>query len=542
MTMAQAWARHAVIYQVYPRSFADSDGDGIGDLPGVVSRLDYLADLGVDAVWLSPFFTSPMVDAGYDVADYRDVDPLFGTLADADRLLAGAHRRGLRVIIDLVPNHTSDRHPWFVEALAAPPGDPARERYLFRDGTGPDGGEPPNDWPSVFGGPAWTRVADGQWYLHLFAPEQPDLNWEHPQVRAEFVDVIRFWLDRGVDGLRIDVAHGMVKAPGLPGTAVASGELLDDLPIPYWDQDGVHEIFREWRKILDGYAPERIAVAEAWVSGPERLARYVRPDELHQAFNFDFLRTAWAADAYRAVIDSSLAAVETVGAPSTWVLASHDVVRPATRLARAERTGGAPGGAARGERPVDPAMGLARARAAALLMLALPGSAYLYQGEELGLPEVLDLPDAVRQDPQFRHTGGQMLGRDGCRVPLPWSGAAPPFGFGPPGSTPWLPQPAGWAALTVAAQRGDPHSTLSLYRDALRLRRELGLGLGPLRWLDQPAGGVLAFARPGLVCTTNCGPRPVPLRRRYGVPVLTSGPAPVPAVLPADTTVWWAAD
>jgi alpha-glucosidase len=541
MPIVESWARDAVIYQVYPRSFADSDGDGIGDLPGVISRLDYLAELGVEAIWLSPFYPSPMADAGYDVADYRDVDPVFGTLDDFDALLAAAHQRDLKIIIDLVPNHTSDQHPWFQEALAAGPGSPARERYLFRDGVGPDGAEPPNDWESVFGGPAWQRVADGQWYLHLFAPEQPDLNWEHPQVRAEFVDVIRFWLDRGADGLRIDVAHGMIKAPGLPGTAAVSAELLATTPTPYWDQDGVHEIYREWRKILDAYTPERIAVAEAWVPTLDRLSRYVRADELHQAFNFQFLRTPWSAEAYREVIVASIGVVESVGAAPTWVLSNHDVVRHATRLGRASatRVGWGPGGATRYEEPDDPVLGLTRARAATLMLLALPGSVYLYQGEELGLPEVLDLPDEVRQDPRFHNTGGEILGRDGCRVPIPWSGASQPYGFGPNGARPWLPQPADWARFTVDAQRGDPSSTWSLYRDALRLRRELRLGRGHLSWPDAPAPDLVMFERPGLVCTTNCGAAPVRLPQRYGEQLLASGPVTEAGVIPADTTIWW---
>jgi alpha-glucosidase len=542
MSTPHSWARDAVIYQVYPRSFSDSTGDGVGDLPGVIARLDYLVELGVDAIWLSPFYPSPMADAGYDVAGYRDVDPTFGTLADFDTLLAGAHRRGLKVIIDLVPNHTSDQHPWFQEALAAGPGSAARQRYLFRDGIGPGGAEPPHDRHSGFGGPAGKRVPHGQWYLHLFAPEQPDLDWEHPQVRAEFADIIRFWLDRGADGLRIDVAHGMVKAPGLPGTAVASAELLDGAHSPYWDQDGVHEIYREWRKILDGYTPERIAVAEAWVPTLDRLSRYVRRDELHQAFNFQFLRTAWSAEAYREVILSTIAAVEAVGAAATWVLSNHDVIRHATRLGRADAThsGGHPGGAIHDEPPVDPVLGLARARAATLMMLALPGSAYLYQGEELGLPEVLDIPAALRQDPRFHNSGGEFRGRDGCRVPIPWSGSAPPYGFGPEGSTPWLPQPAGWASLTVDAERRVPDSTWSMYRDALRLRRELRLGLGELAWPDPPAPDVVLFERTGLVCATNCGATAVQLPREYGEPVLTSGPVPEAGVLPANATIWFA--
>ncbi len=539
MPAPDSWARDAVIYQIYPRSFADADGDGVGDLPGITARLDHLVDLGVDAIWLSPFYRSPMADGGYDVADYRDVDPTFGTLSDFDALLAAAHARGLKVIVDIVPNHTSHQHPWFQEALAAGPGSPARQRYHFRAHSGD---QPPNNLQSIFGGPAWTRV-DSEWYLHMFASEQPDLNWEHPEVRAEFLDILRFWLDRGVDGFRIDVADSLIKPPGLPDVG-AEDDPTD--PHRYRDRDEVHQIYREWRAVLDRYQPERIAVAEAWVPGPKRLADYVRPDELHQAFNFRFLETPWDATAYRAVIDTSLTSMSAVGAPATWVLSNHDVVRHASRFGRTHgSTSGVAGGAARGEPPVDRALGLRRARAATLMMLALPGSAYLYQGEELGLPEVFDLPDELRQDPTFRRTGGAQLGRDGCRVPLPWSGTAAPFGFSPEGGKPWLPQPAEWATLTVAAQRQDPHSTLSMYRAALRIRRQLRLGRGELQWLDAPSPQVLLFHRTGLadgaglVCATNCGAEPVALGQRFGARVLASGPVSDDQVLPPDTTVWW---
>ncbi|MEE1751323.1 glycoside hydrolase family 13 protein [Streptomyces sp. SP18CS02] len=497
------WWRRAVIYQVYVRSFADSDGDGIGDLRGARERLPHLAGLGADAVWLTPFYASPQADGGYDVADYRAVDPLFGDLADADDLVRTAHELGLKVIVDIVPNHTSDRHPWFAAALAGRDGGPERARYHFRPGTGPDGALPPNDWESVFGGPAWTRTADGSWYLHLFAPEQPDLNWENQEVRAEFESVLRFWLDLGVDGFRIDVAHGMVKADGLPDIGHREQvRLIGSQQLPFFDQDGVHEIHRAWRRLLDGYGGERIAVAEAWAPSAERLALYVRPDELHQAFNFQFLNCAWDADALRRVIDDSLRATTSVGAPTTWVLSNHDVVRHTTRYGAGPR-------------------GLRRARAAALLMLALPGSAYIYQGEELGLPEVTDLPAEVRQDPAFLRGDGQDGLRDGCRVPLPWSGDTPPYGFGPGGS--WLPQPPGWRELSVEAQTGDPDSMLELYRDALAVRRaHPALGAGEaVEWLPAPEG-VLAFRRraagPGsgpwqgdLVCTVNTTGRPVAL-------------------------------
>ncbi|ASR38575.1 alpha-amylase [Prauserella marina] len=519
--MGKNWWRSAVIYQVYVRSFADSNGDGYGDLPGVRDRLGYLADLGVDALWLTPFYASPMADGGYDVADYREVDPLFGKLADAEALIDDAHRHGLRVIVDLVPNHTSSAHPWFAEALAAAPDSPERARYVFREGK--DGG-PPNDWESLFGGPAWTRLPDGQWYLHLFDAAQPDLNWEHPDVHAEFESILRFWLDRGVDGIRIDVAHGLVKAAGLPDVLhTGQAGLLGSAALPYFDQDGVHDIYREWRKILDSYEGDRIAVAEAWVPNAQRLALYLRQDELHQAFNFHYANAEWSAEQFRTVIYDSLAAVADVGAPSTWVLSNHDIERHVTRYGGGET-------------------GLRRARAAALLTLALPGSAYVYQGEELGLAEVTDLPEEVLADPMWERSGHTERGRDGCRVPLPWSGKEPSFGFGGPA---WLPQPSEWAALSVQAQTGDPDSTLSLYRNALRLRRDLPEGQP--RWFDA-GSDVLAFHRdPGFACTVNFGSSPVSLPRQGRI-LLSSIPeheleqTDETVLLPPDSAVWWTGD
>ncbi|MET9296006.1 glycoside hydrolase family 13 protein [Streptomyces sp. NPDC003077] len=515
------WWRDAVIYQVYPRSFADGNGDGMGDLRGVRDRLPYLKDLGVDAVWLSPFYASPQADAGYDVADYRAIDPMFGTLHDADAVIRDAHALGLRVIVDIVPNHCSDQHEWFQRAIKEGPGSPLRKRFHFRPGRGADGSQPPNDWESIFGGPAWTRLPDGEWYLHLFAAEQPDLNWDHPAVHDEFRSILRFWLDLGVDGFRVDVAHGLVKAAGLPDMGhTGQLKLLGNQALPFFDQDGVHEIYRSWRAVLDEYPGERIGVAEAWTPSAERTALYLRPDELHQAFNFQYLGTEWDAAALRAAIDESLDAMRPVGAPTTWVLSNHDVVRHRTRL----------GG------------GLPRARAATLLMLALPGSAYVYQGEELGLPEVTDLPDEVRQDPSFFRDSGQDGLRDGCRVPLPWSGTTAPYGFGDGGS--WLPQPAEWAELSVAAQTGDPASTLEFYRSALALRRaHPGLGAGDaVEWLPAPEG-VLAFRRTGgFGCVVNTTERAV----RVTVPgrvLLASGPVDAAGggecELPADTAVWW---
>ncbi|MFC4585930.1 glycoside hydrolase family 13 protein [Sphaerisporangium corydalis] len=519
---ATRWWRDAVIYQVYVRSFADGNGDGVGDLLGARSRLAYLAELGVDAVWLTPFYTSPMADFGYDVADYRDVDPIFGTLADARALIDDAHGHGMKIITDVVPNHTSDHHAWFVAALRAGPGSPERERYIFRPGRGEDGDLPPNDWESVFGGPAWTRVAGGEWYLHLFAPEQPDLNWDNPEVHAEFEAILRFWLDIGVDGFRVDVAHGMVKAAGLPDIgSPGQVEMLGTAVLPYFDQDGVHEIHRAWRRVLDSYDGERIGVAEAWAPSQERLARYVRPDELHQAFNFHFLKTPWDAEMLRRVIDESLATVVPVGAPTTWVLSNHDVRRHVTRYGDGET-------------------GLRRARAAALLMLALPGSAYVYQGEELGLPEVLDLPEEVCQDPQRLRAPGD--GRDGCRVPIPWAHSEPPFGFSPPGiEATWLPVPATWGPLSVESQLGDPDSTLSLYRAALRVRREHpALGDGTLTWRDSPSG-TLVFTRDGFACTVNTTGEPVELPRPGELLVASAAVTAEGEVirLAPDSAAWW---
>ncbi|WP_448640523.1 glycoside hydrolase family 13 protein [Geodermatophilus sp. URMC 63] len=535
---ARPWWRTAVVYEVYLRSFADADGDGLGDVEGLRGRLTHLADLGVDALWVTPWYPSPMADGGYDVAEYRDVDPRFGTLADVDALLADAHDLGLRVVVDLVANHTSAEHPWFRAALAAGPGSPERARYFFRDGRG-GGAEPPNDWISAFGGSAWTRVrepdgAPGQWYLHLFAPEQPDLDWGHPDVQEEFDGIVRFWLDRGVDGIRVDAAPAMAKAPDLPDAGHAPGASFDAgswVGNPHWDVDEVHQVLRRWRRIGDEYAGDRLFVSEAVVNGPERLSRYVRPDELHTTFNFDWLKAPWDARALRAVVDGTLAALAPVGAPATWVLSSHDETRHVTRFGRAHSGAAVMGFDAAA--PTDLALGLRRARAAALLTLALPGGAYLYQGEELGLPEVEDLPEEVLQDPTWERSGHTARGRDGCRVPLPWSGERPPFGFSPDGVVPWLPQPPGWRDLTVAVQREDPSSTLSLYRAALRLRRDLPDD-DALRWLDLGAD-VLAFDRGPWRCVVNLSRRPLPLTG-LGRPVLTS--EQVGAELPPDTAAW----
>ncbi|MGV8858943.1 glycoside hydrolase family 13 protein [Rhodoglobus sp.] len=555
------WWRSAVIYQIYPRSFADSNGDGMGDLLGIRDRLTSLTELGVDAIWLSPFFTSPQRDAGYDVADYCDVDPLFGTLEDFDSMTARAHELGLRVIVDLVPNHSSSDHRWFQEALAAAPGSDERARYMFRDGRGENGELPPNNWESVFGGRAWTRVTNpdgtpGQWYLHLFDTTQPDFDWSNPWVRRQFEDILRFWLDRGVDGFRVDVAHGMIKAEGLPdwtppvaGGSMGGANAIDASPsdsetdaaealaasrAPFWAQDGVHEIYREWREILNSYDGERILAAEAWVDPLTDMAKWVRPDEMHQAFNFPYLETPWAAAPLRAVIDVSISAFSAVEAPSTWVLSNHDVVRHASRLAlTAENPQGHGIGPKSAGLPI-PELGLRRARAASALMLALPGSAYLYQGEELGLPEVIDLPDEAREDPTWFRTDGERYGRDGCRVPIPWEADSPAFGFGPSDAA-WLPQPADWAPLARDAQGDDSTSTLSLYRHALALRRAHELGTGDVEWLETGAETVLGLRNGDVLVYANTGDSAVTLPA--GEVLLSSGPIG-DSELPADTTVW----
>jgi len=524
VTDTTPWWRTAVIYQVYIRSFADSDGDGVGDLAGIRSRLPYLADLGVDALWITPFYPSPMADGGYDVADYRDIEPLFGTLAEAEKLIEEAHAVGLRVIVDLVPNHTSDQHRWFREALVSAPGSPARARYIFRNGRGPGGAHPPNDWLSVFGGAAWERVPDGQWYLHLFAPEQPDLDWTNPEVIEEFHDILRFWLDRGVDGFRIDVAHGLAKDPGMPDVGEEAEDILEPttrIDHPFWDRDEVHDVYRGWRAVSDSYAGERMLVGEAWVATAQRRARYVRPDELHTAFNFDFVKAEWDARDLRQVIDTCLAADSAVGAPTTWVLSNHDVTREVTRYGGGER-------------------GVRRARAAALLMLALPGGAYVYQGEELGLEEVTDLPEELLQDPTWTRSGHTVRGRDGCRVPVPWTTNGPSLGFGPAAG--WLPQPPQWSRLSVQAQAGKPGSTLELFRAALLLRRER-LGGGEMAWLDSPVTA-LVFRREtpagATVCAVNLGDEPLPLPAHRSV--LLASAELDGAALPPDAAAWLAVE
>jgi alpha-glucosidase len=535
---ADDWWRSAVVYQVYPRSFADANGDGTGDVTGIRARLPYLADLGIDAIWISPWYPSPLLDGGYDVSDYRDINPDFGTLADADALIAEAHALGIRILIDLVPNHCSWEHPWFKAALAAGKGSPERDLFWFRDGK--PGGLPPTNWPAAFGGGAWQQIDDGQWYLHLFDISQPDWNWDHPKVIEEFDAILRFWFDRGIDGFRIDVADSMAKDATLPDVPLHNGEPTREKYVgnPFYDQPGVHTIHQRWRAIADEYAdtPQgpRVFVAEAWLSPAERLAQYVRPHELHSAFNFDVLRCAWDAKELREVIDHTTDNLWAVGAPATWVLSNHDTIRHRTRYGRDQRE--ALEGA--GVVPTDLELGRRRARAAALLELALPGGAYIYQGDELGLPEVEDLPEEVLDDPVWERSGHTARGRDGCRVPIPWSGTEPPFGFGTGAGQPWLPQPADWSSLTAEAQASDPDSHLSLYKAALRIRRSTeALGEGRLIWDEDAPAGVLSFSRsPNFRCITNLGDTPVTLPTHKKI-LLTSEPT-ADNQLPVDATAW----
>ena len=542
------WWRDAVTYQIYPRSFADSNGDGIGDIEGIRSRLPYLKKLGIDAIWISPWYPSPQHDHGYDVSDYMDIEPDYGTLLDADLLISQAHDLGIKLIIDVVPNHTSNEHKWFKQALASKPGSPERNRYIFRDGKGVNGELPPNNWKAVFGGCAWERVIEadgtaGQWYLHLFAIEQPDLNWENPEVTSHLEDVLKFWLDRGVDGFRIDVAHGMFKEAGLPDVRTdPETTMLGTEHKPFWDQEGVHDIYRSWRAIFDSYPGDRMAVAEAWVSPASRIARYVRHDELQNSFNFEMLTTLWQADQIRAKIDNSIEALAEVGAPTSWVFNNHDVVRSLDRL----DLGLTNHGDTTFSRQGDPsksniARGTLRARSAALMMLALPGGAYLYQGEELAVPEVRDIPEDRLTDPRWKMSGYTDRGRDGCRVPIPWtSNPVGAFGFSSDDSLrpnqAWLPQSDWWGKYSVDSQDGVDGSTLSMYRQALAIRKqEMGLGDGPMEWI-QAGQEIVAFKRPGdFACYINFGPAfELPSKSTILIAsALISG-----QTLPTDTAVW----
>jgi alpha-glucosidase len=527
------WWRSGVIYQIYPRSFADSNGDGMGDLKGITQRLTHLSQLGVDAIWLSPFYRSPQKDAGYDVSDYISVDPLFGTLDDFDAMVEEAHRLSLRVMIDLVPNHTSSEHEWFQRALRAAPGSKERSYYHFKNGRGENGELPPNNWQSMFGGPAWTRVEDGQWYVHLFDSSQPDLNWENPVVREEFENILRFWLDRGVDGFRVDQPHAMAKAEGLPDhpyvEEAGAGFIEGRENPPMWFQDSVHEIFRDWRKILESYPGDRAMCGEAYVLPLSFMALWVRPDEFHQTFNFRFLDAGWDREKLVLAIDESFEAFDGVGAPSTWVLNNHDVLRHVSRFGGDYGRTTASDGVGPNNPQPDNVLGLRKARAATLFMLGLPGASYLYQGEELGLPDHTTIADEHRQDPTFFRTNGQRVGRDGCRVPLPWEMGNASNGFSQTGKA-WLPQPQSYAELSRDQQVGKEDSTLTMYQQALKLRRELKLGEGSFDWVSK--NDVLSYQNQSVLVIHNFSSEPVKIE---GQLLLSSMPLAAGSLLPNDT-------
>ncbi|MEY4453194.1 MAG: hypothetical protein RIT51_872 [Actinomycetota bacterium] len=538
--ISSEWWRSAIIYQIYPRSFADSNGDGMGDLPGITSRLGALASLGIDAIWLSPFMRSPQKDAGYDVSDYTDVDPLFGTLGDFDAMVTRAHELGLRVLVDLVPNHTSDQHKWFQAALAAPTGSPERAFYHFKEGRGENDELPPNNWLSMFGGPAWTRIEDGSWYCHLFDSSQPDLNWENPAVQEAFEDILRFWLDRGVDGFRVDQPHAMGKAEGLPDhpdvERAGAGFIEGEPSPPMWFQESVHPIFRRWRAILDSYPGERAMCGEAYVLPLSFMALWVRPDEFHQTFNFRYLDSEWKPEILFSSINESFKAFDEVGAPSTWVLSNHDIIRHATRMGGVVGRPTASDGIGPNDPQPDRELGLRRARGATLFTLGLPGSIYLYQGEELGLPEHTTIAPEFRQDPTFFRTGGKRVGRDGCRVPLPWeSGAGAANGFNQTGKA-WIPQPEIYAEYSRDQQEGIPGSTLELYKHALKLRKELGLGHGSFDWVTEYTNETtLGYLNNGILVIHNFGREPIALPEGDLIASSQNGDT---LVIEADQTVW----
>lgn len=561
--MNRPWWLDAVVYQIYVRSFADANGDGIGDLAGIRSRLDHIASLGADAIWLTPCYPSPQMDHGYDVADYVSIEPDYGDLDEFDRLVAAAHARDLRVMLDVVPNHCSSEHAWFRAAVAAGPGSPERERYFFRDGRGEHGELPPNNWRALFGGPAWTRVTEpdgspGQWYLHVFTPWQPDFDWSSPDVVQMFDDVLRFWFDRGVDGFRVDAVTVLGKAPGLPDAPEGEPRTYFE----FWPSG--HDVWRHWRQQIDRYEldhPGRVlvTVGEAYAARrPDLLATYVAPDQFHQSFSFDLLMTPWHAGLIHRAVDDTWRVLSESGGSMTWTLNNHDVQRIVTRLGHEDAhlaeiwTGD---NQQWSQAPVDLELGERRARAAIGFTVALPGALYLYQGEELGLPEVLDVPDEARTDPIFFRTQGAQAGRDGCRIPIPWTtDPSTAYGFSAGGdendrtsSPPWLPQPDGWGQWAVERQDADPGSMLTMYRELLARRRTLLDPSSGLEWVRVDGGALLVFRRGEVVVVLNTSgtTQPLPAESTDGRRVAWSSQSSQSAhddatSVPADTCVWLA--
>ncbi len=551
------WWRSAVVYQVYVRSFADNNGDGIGDLAGITGKLTHLRQLGVEAIWLTPCYPSPQLDHGYDVADYFDIEPDYGTLDDFDALVDAASGHGIRVLMDVVPNHCSSQHPWFLEALAAEPGSPERDRFYFREGKGKGGSEPPNNWRAVFGGSAWARESGpaGQWYLATFTPWQPDFNWGNQDVIEHFDRMLTFWFDRGVEGFRIDAVGVVGKEPGLPDAdppeaGVADTDVWAKNPYTVF-HPSAHKVWRHWRKVIDSYQADHpgrdlFTISEAYTNDrPDVFAKYMGGDEFHQSFAFDVMLAPWDAGSYRHAVDQVLDTLATVNETPSWTLNNHDTQRIVTRLGRANATDTKSytgNNLVYVEAPVDVELGTRRARAAIAFAAALPGAFYLYQGEELGLPEVLDLPAEARQDPIFAQTEGREIGRDGCRVPMPWTvDSSGSFGFSavPAPADPWMPTPIGWGSYGADAQANDPQSMLWWYRSIFSTRRNL---TGALVWLDSQHDNVLVFSRGDLVIAANFGSEPVTLPddvvAKRGVLLSSSLSQHTATRLPADCCVW----
>jgi alpha-glucosidase len=499
------WWQTGVVYQIYPRSFHDANGDGVGDLAGIVEKLPYLQTLGVDAIWISPIFPSPMADFGYDVADYKGIDPLFGSLGDFRRLLEEAHARGIRVILDFVPNHSSSQHPWFLASRASREND-KRDWYLWRDPAA-DGG-PPNNWRSVFGGSAWTfDESTGQYYYHAFLKEQPDLNWRNPDVRAAMFDVLRFWLDLGVDGFRIDVIWHLMKDqelrdnPPNPDLTRVRSPYYELLPIHSCDQPEIHELIQAMRALADSYG-ERVLIGEIYLPVNRLIEYYGREgDGIHLPYNFQLIKLPWEARTIGAAIDAYEALLPQFAWPN-WVLGNHDKPRIASRV------------------------GSAQARVAAMLLLTLRGTPTIYYGDELGMSDV-PIPPELEQDPFGKNVPGRGLGRDPVRTPMQWSDA-PHAGFTT--ATPWLPVAEDYRIANVEAEDADPASMLSLHRRLLALRRELpALHAGAYAGVAAP-GDVVAYVRKEgrtmLLVVLNFGATPLtfdlPSRELHGRVLLST--------------------